>query len=392
MSFEIVDHGARSTPDVARVRIRDFDVSVVNALRRVILSKVPNVGFAFDSGYHGPDPPIRIHVNDTPLNNEIMQHRMSLVPVRLSLEEIRDWDPERYRFVIDKTNTRADALLPVTSADIQVIDATTDEPLESMRKRLFPPNPITKDYIMLTKLHVNKTARFHAEMRAVVGDGKRNASFGMVSTCAYANVVDEALAEKEREKIRAAAESDAQAERAVRKFDTLDVQRKFQTNRYREPNHFLFNIVSECAVPALAILGTAIDVLATLLERLVDAGDDQGDDMLDVREEAPGLFVLHTTGADHTEGNVIQSILFNHVVRETHPSLPQELRDHKLKYIGYNVPHPLETRMLVKFTGRDIDDVGVARRVIAAGVRHVATVVRRDVEAEWIKTYAMYKK
>ena len=80
------------------------------------------------------------------------------------------------------------------------------------------------------------------------------------------------------------------------------------------------------------------------------------------------------------------------MVRETHSSLPQELLDHKLKYIGYNVPHPLETRMIVKFTGRDIDDVGVARRVIAAGVRHVATVVRRDVEAEWIKTYAMYKK
>ena len=391
MSFEIVEYDARNAPDVARVRIRDFDVSVVNALRRVILSKLPNVGFAFDSAYHGPDPPIRIHVNDTPLNNEIMQHRISLVPVRASLQEIRDWDPERYRFVIDKTNTRAETLLPVTSADIQVLDATTGEALESMRKRLFPPNPITKDHIMLTKLHVNKTARFHAEMRALVGDGKRNASFGMVSTCAYANVVDEALAARERDKIRAAAENDAQADRAVRKFDTLDVQRKFETNRYREPNHFLFHLVSECAVSALDIFGTAIDVLATQVERLVSQEEEE-EHLLDVREEAPGLFALHTSGADHTEGNLVQAILFNHVVRETHPSIPQELRDHKLKYVGYNVPHPLETRMVVKFSGRDIDDVGVARRVIVAGVRHVATVVRRDVEAEWIKTYAMYKK
>lgn len=390
MSFEIVEHNARSAPAILRVEIREIDVSVVNALRRVILSRVPNLGFAFDAAYHGPDPSIRIHQNDTPLHNEYMQHRISLVPIHASLSEIENWDPEKYRFVIDKTNSRGEMLLNVTSRDIQVLDGATGEALEDVRKRFFPPNPITKDHIMLTKLHASKTARFHVEMRAVVDVAAKNASFGLVSTCGFANVVDEAAAEKERAKIRDAADTEAQAARAVRAFDTLDVQRKFHTNRYREPNRFLFHIVSECAVSAPEVLSAAIRILSEMIDALVGAAADD-DELLDVREEAPGFFCLCTT-AGHTEGNVVQSILFNRVVRETAPDLPEELAQHKLKYVGYNVPHPLESRLLIKFSGRDIDDVGTARRVIASGVRYVAAFVRSKVEAEWIKTYATYKK
>lgn len=386
MSFEIVESDARR----ARVRITDVDVSVVNALRRIILSRIPNVGFAFDHTYHGSDPAVRIHTNDSPLHNEYMQHRISFVPICASLEEIETWDPERYRFRIDKTNTRAETALRVTSGDIQVLSAETGEPLEALRKRWFPPNPITKDHIVLTKLHAHKTARFHAEMRATVDVAARNASFGVVSTVAFENVIDEAEAERHRRKLRDAAEDAASGERAVRRFDTLDVQRKFHTNRYREPNRFLFRIESECAIEALDVFRLALRILPSRLEAMLGGEEDEA--LLDVREEGAGLFALHVPDATHTEGNVVQAILFNHVVREPREGVPEELLRHRLRYIGYNVPHPLETRMVIKFSGKDVEDVGVARRVIAVGVRYVAEFVRRDLGGSWIKTCANYKK
>ena len=63
--------------------IRDVDVSIVNALRRVILAEYPTVAIAFDP-YDSSQNDINIKINTTALHNEFTGHRISLVPVHMN--------------------------------------------------------------------------------------------------------------------------------------------------------------------------------------------------------------------------------------------------------------------------------------------------------------------
>lgn len=373
------------------VRIDGVDLCLVNALRRVIIASLPNVGFRFDASYHGPDQAIRIEQNDSPLHNEYMMHRISMVPLHLTLKEIEEWDPDRYEFLIDKKASDKDAATEVTTKDIRVLEKSTGKDQSALRDRMFPPCPITKDHIILTKLRDGGGKAFRCRMSAEVNTASTNASFGMVSMCTFANVVDHNAAEKARKQIRESEDEPAEIERRLKQFETLEVQRKYATNKYKEACLFDFKLHSECAVSAPEILGKGVRVLIDSLKALLE------DEEIETQQLSERLFVVTMHGVSHTEGNVIQALLFNHLVRgdeipfeDARPS--SRLREYGLSYIGYTVPHPLEGRVLLKFTGKNIESLERARSFFQDGVAHVASYIEAAISEEWIKTYANYKK
>lgn len=374
------------------VRLSGVDVCLVNAIRRVVLADLPNVGFRFDAAYHGPDQSISIQQNDTPLHNEFMMHRLSLIPIHLSLKEIEAWDPDRYEFVIEKESTEDEHHVEVTTKDIRVIDTATSQEQKSLRDRLFPACPITKNHIILTKLKEGKGNAFRCTMRAAVNTPSTNASFGMVSMCTFGNVVDEKAAEKARKQIREnnASEEKEEIERRVRQFDTLEVQRKYVVNKFKEACLFDFKIESECAVKANEIMSKAIEILLIKIRALL--AED-----FEAAQLSEKLFAITIRDATHTEGNVLQALLFNHLIRGDDVPFegkapPARLRDFQLTYIGYTVPHPLDNRVVLKFTGKGIHTLEEARTFFQDGVTHVANYIDAVISEEWIKTYANYKK
>lgn len=388
--FEIIS--LEESAKALTARVSGVDVSLVNALRRIILSKLPNVGFRFDASYHGPDQSIQIEKNDSPLHNEYMMHRISLIPIHLSMKEIDEWDPERYRFVIHKESSAGIPHEEVTTKDIRVIDAATGKEQEGLHERLFPPCPITKEHIVLTKLKEGKGSAFRSQMRAEVNTASTNASFGMVSLCTFSNVVDEKAAEKAREKLREtnSEEDKEEVEKRLRQFETLEIQRKYTINKYKEPCLFDFKVHSECAVTAPEIVSRGIELLIQDITQLLDREPEA----LQISER---LFAMIMTDVTHTEGNVLQATLFNHLVRGDVPpfesaQVPKRLRDYGITYIGYTNPHPLENKVVLKFAGKHIETLEHARGFFQDGVQHVANYISAAISEEWIKTYANYKK
>ncbi len=388
--FEIVslDKSAKALT----ARVSGVDVCLVNALRRIILSKLPNVGFRFDASFHGADQSIQIEQNDSPLHNEYMMHRISLIPIHLSMKEIDEWDPQRYQFRIDKENTTGIPHEEVTTKDIRVIDKETGKEQTGLHERFFPPCSITKDHILLTKLNEGKGSAFRCKMRGEVNTPSTNASFGMVSLCTFSYVVDEKAAEKARDKLREsnAEEDKEEIEKRLRQFETLDVYRKYTVNKYKEPCLFDFKVHSECAITAPEIVSKSIELLSRCITQLIEQEPE-------AQQISEKLFAVIMTDVTHTEGNVLQAILFNHLVRGDNPSfesaqVPKQLRDYGLTYIGYTNPHPLENKMVIKFTGKHIETLEHARSFFQDGVRHVANYIDAAISEEWIKTYANYKK
>ena len=81
--------------DILRFTINNIDVSLINALRRIILSEIP-ITVIRSAPYAKND--VNILKNTTRLNNEILKQRLSSIPIfirdELSLEELREYEVE----------------------------------------------------------------------------------------------------------------------------------------------------------------------------------------------------------------------------------------------------------------------------------------------------------
>ena len=55
-----------------------LDKSIINSIRRTLLSDIPTVAFRTDDD---SQKDIIIHTNNTPLHNEFLSHRISMIPL-----------------------------------------------------------------------------------------------------------------------------------------------------------------------------------------------------------------------------------------------------------------------------------------------------------------------
>lgn len=349
--------------------INDVDVSVVNAVRRTILTEVPTAAFAFDPNGHDND--IKVHTNTGALHNEFLCHRVSLLPINFKAEELVHFQPAQYRFVIKKRNT-TDTMMEVTSADIQVYDSTGTLYPKELHERLFPADPITKDRVLITKLKPNlfdkeKGDAIDLEARATLNSGKAHARWCPVSLCTYFNIVDD---EKAAEGLRAFIqqhESTGLDEQELRtRFNNLDKFRHFKRNKYDEPCAFHFDLESECGLSPAYIFGMGVDLLLQKVKDFAAACDDASRITWD---NTQGMMYVRIKGEDHTLGNLLQAMLYNIYIREG--------ASQDMKYVGYFKPHPLEDGIVIK-----VKCDGDAKALIQSGCAKIAEYIA-DISSQW---------
>jgi DNA-directed RNA polymerase subunit L len=318
--------------------LEDIDVAVVNAIRRVVLSEIPNVAFRVDM--HGGPGDVVVHKNQSSLHNEMLLHRLSLVPLCFSEDEIESFDPEKYRFVLKAKNTGSE-ILNVTTKDFVVYDANGKPYPSSVHEKIFPKNSVTGDHVLITKLKPNlsdstKGDEIDIEARASKDIAKTNVCWCPVSVCTFYNNVDEKLAEQG---LRAytARHPTLDADEAKRRFDALERQRFFKRNQYDEPNSFTFMVESECRIRPENLFEKAIEVLDDKLKALAERVEDV--------ESSNGVSVLDIEGENHTLGNLLQAMMYNKFVRS----------EGRIESTGYYLTHPLEDRIIMKIkaTGED---------------------------------------
>ena len=166
--------------------IQDVNLSLVNAIRRVILSEFPTVGFNTDD-YLNSD--LKVITNTSSINIEYILHRLGLVPIHIT--NIKSFSPSKYKFIIDKQNT-TNVNISVKSNDIKVINLETGKEEDSTT--FFPPDPITKDHILILRLKQNPNKigeKLHVEGTASIGIGENNARYSPVSCATFNNKIDE---------------------------------------------------------------------------------------------------------------------------------------------------------------------------------------------------------
>lgn len=345
----------KSRLNTLKFQLAPTHVAYANTLRRLCMTSVKMVGFNSDIRDDGSTTDVKVVANSTPMTNEMLAHRIGLLPFHE--ESPHTWDADKYEFslnVTNETNTTRD----VTASDIVVKEKTGDAMVAVPSSRFFKPHPLTRETCLLAVLKPllpgGKPEEVCFTAKATVGTGRENARWIPTAQCAYSYTLDKAperqdavfnewlgrskkisdplgLKEKEPEKHAS----------LMKEFQTLEINRCYLKKEDGEPYSFDFTIETAGVLSPEYIIEEACTNGANMCKRY--SSENLPDDV--VVNAADGRirgwdFIFQRQ--DHTLGNCIQSWLDENLVGKG-----------EITFAGYDVPHPLRDEMVIRIGCED---------------------------------------
>ena len=386
----------------AEFEIANIHFSMANAIRRAMIAQIKTVGFRTEP-YKAST--VDIKVNDTPLHNQIMAHRIGMIPINIPNPD--KFDVDDFLFIINVVNDTNTSRL-ITTQDFTIRQISTNRYLDKKDvTRFFPPDPITGDYLVLTKLRpkyftpskthtkevidemgstfnktVDEKTQFHMEAKAVISNSAENAHFSPVSTAAYINTVDPKRAvdglksyiDSQNEAAKNGNYTAASVELLTRRFELTERARHFYVNEKGDPNVFTFKIESVGVIPPLVIFHRAIDVIKAKITNFVAniVSKNENEVIIAASSQMDDAYTITVKNEDDTLGNIIQSHL---CLMYADFTIPKEQR--LLHYIGYKKPHPLENKIVFEIKGVDGGWENVVNTVIKAGCGEIVKLLNK---------------
>lgn len=274
---------------------RNFPVTFVNALRRLVLSGVPTVVIQ----------DVQILENTTQLPHEMMKHRVEMLPVNVTPEDastIRDSKIELH-------------ILPDKTDKVRVI-TTDDFVVESNRGKILMRDRDLDKPILFLRVRPNETVH----LKARLGIESKNAS--QVCGCSTKWHVDPERA-KEDKKVFVENGGDPVA------FDNFYIQQSYSRNEKNRPDWIDMFIESIGVLSCKDILKYAVGILRTQLENYMKEALEKIN-----REKEVGSYNVSLDQGGHTLGALLQEVLYS---------------DENVDFVGYDIPHPLRNVMVLRF-------------------------------------------
>ena len=320
--------------DCHTFEINNIDLAVVNGIRRIILTDIPIPGIIGEK-LESDDPTVDVLVNNGALHNEIIIHRIGLIPICLQEDEIEQYEDNSIQIELNVKNT-TNKTIDVRTNDIQATRNSVPISKEELNT-IFPANKTSKDYILITRLRTGE--HLHLKARIVKRKGRDNASFNPVSLSNFSYIQDPKEADK--------------------KTNILDKERSYYKNKYGDPVRFKFDIESiNRNIGPKYLVSKSLDIMIHKLEGIRnelnrDAASASAKVKIQPFQEIQGTFEFIIEDEDDTLGNVIQSYIHNHYIREN----KKYKGSIACTYIGYICPHPLKSLMILRISLEGVSSV-----------------------------------
>lgn len=367
--------------------------TIANTIRRCILTETRSVGFRADLTNQA-DPGIKIRKNTSVIFNEMLAHRLTLLP--LGVRRIDEFDPTRYECVLTMKNTNVGPITPesvvhVKAGDFRVREKQADGEFVDLpaaaASAMFPVDPITRDSSLLVTLRPQWSPEQPVEevdltAYPVIGRGREFMGFSPVSQCSFGNTLDPSPVRQEQffvewlRDYKKIADTTALAREALdshrEEWNTMANQRCFLVDDKGQPNSFSFTVESVGIRPVPEIVAEGIRAAAELVAPYAVAetlSADLGITTQPTDSRMNGIDVLFD-GQEHTLGNLLQTLI-------TELYLDTEAPDSPITYVGYKVRHPLHRVMTLRLgfrNGVTADPAVIARQVIATAAQRAKQI------------------
>jgi DNA-directed RNA polymerase subunit L len=326
--------------------IHGVDLSIVNGVRRTILTDIQTIGFSGED-----EPSLQVVANSGRLHNEIILHRFGLLPIHISEEETDAYTDGQYEFELNVRN-QTDKTLNVTTHDFRVKKdgrLLTDVELHKM----FPVDMVSKTPILVTRLR--PTEELHVRGEATKRTARFHAGFSPVSLCTFFYIQDPVLA----------AQTD----------NVLDKERAYLRNNYGDPTTFQFEIEPKLALSPRYLYAKACEIISNKLSTVLQEIYQDKSDKVTITVGDTGGINFEFKGEDDTLGNIMQSYIHVNFVRPRKEGPNGSV----VKYVGYYCPHPLDDTMILNIRFEDeaasmkdhIDFLAFAARNISSDIQEM---------------------
>jgi DNA-directed RNA polymerase subunit L len=330
-----------------------INVSLANALRRVILSDIPT--FVFRT-FPYSECRASITTNTSRIHNEILKQRLSCIPIHVS-----DMEPtiKEYQLEISVT-ADGNEIRYVTTKDFKMKNKTNGKYLTDVKCReIFPPNAISGDFIEFARLLPKMTEYGEGEQLAMtcdldIGTAKEDGAFNVVSTCAYQmtmdpSKVDEAWRVKEAELVKegVAAVGSEEMKAQRKNWALLDAQ------RFTKEDSFDFVIETVGVFTNADIVSKAAQIMinkCTKFIRDIETGENH---IIPTVSTIQNGFDIELKGEDYTLGKVLEFFLHDKHYAE----------DQTVTYCAFRKIHPHNPDSMIRVGFAET--VGVDENIVA---------------------------
>jgi DNA-directed RNA polymerase subunit D len=331
-----------------------------NTLRRLIMGRVPVVGFRAEMTDAGTTTDVEILANTTPMTNEMLAHRIGLLP--LHVQDPDDWAKEgngdSYEFVCNVTHNAPQAR-DVTTNDIEVFRVSKDgerTPVDAAK--FFKPFGYAghTGHILLATLKAQlkgsqgKPEALAFKAKASVGYGTEHARFIPTSRATYSYTPDPDPARLEevfydwaarhKKLERGALEADSgKKDKLMKEFNTMEVQRCYLKGEDGEPYSFDFVVESVGVYSPKKIVDYALKAGERMCESYLtkEGGALPANVQVLPADAEIYAFDFIFDGEDHTLGHLLQTwIDINLYGRGV------------VNYVGYDPMHPLAGKLYLR--------------------------------------------
>lgn len=331
--------------------IKNVDISIINGIRRTLITDIPIIGFVSDSD----DKSILIHHNNTSLNNEILENRISMIPIHLNDEENENYVDDSFKIELNQKFNSTDILQLITTQHFTVF--FNDKEVD--KNKYFPQHPVSKHNILITKLR--KGEHIHFQATAQKKTARFNASFNPVSGCSYYfNFHHDD------------------------KLNPLDNERNYTRNKYGEPDEVIFSFEINNGLTHRYLFNKAIDIIIQKiiiikeeLEQLTNHNKIQH-----ISKYSDNCFDFTFNNEDDTIGNILQSFIHNYCVRDQNL-----INGRKCLYCGYLNVHPLQNIIKLRITLDDNDEL--LENVFTNFLANICEEIHKhltNIKNNWIET------
>ena len=340
---------------VYRFTLSGINVSLANALRRIILSEIPTVVFHTETY---KDNKCKITKNTGRLHNEIIKQRLSCIPIHSE-------DPDLVeKYVLElKVKNETDSLIIVTTEDFKIKNKETGNYLkEEAVRKIFPPNPITGAYIDFIRLRPKVGDSIDGEdieltCEFMVKTAKDNAMYNVASKCAYGFTLDEEKAAKALEELKKQWESEGLTSEEIsfnsKNFDLLDKQRYYLENSYDYAIQTVGVYTNEKLVKKGAI------ILHNKFADFVKMVDEGIVPIVKSETAMENSYDVVLENEDYTVGKVLEYILYEKYY----------LEEETLSFCGFKKLHPHNTSSIIRLAYNDKADKAMVQQYLrAAGI------------------------
>ena len=321
--------------DELQFTLSGVNVSIANSIRRVVLSDIPIVVFRVSPNEKNK---CTIIANTCGLNNEIVKHRLSCIPIHI--KDIEEFPLKNYAMELNVQNN-TDTTMIVTSKDFVIKDLVSGKPLPQDKVReIFPANSLTGDFIDFVRLRGKpaeeiKGKSIHLICEFDIGTAKEDGAFNVVSTCSYGNTVDtanqEAKLQQLKQKWKDEGKKESEIEFEAQNWKLLEGKRIFLKDS------FDFTIQSIGIHTNAELLILACQIMMQKLERLDELIDKDELEIKNADNTMRNSFDIILEDEDYTLGKVIEYFLLTNYYERG-----------LLTFCGFKMMHPHDSYGIIR--------------------------------------------